>query len=601
MAGGPDPNDSFSPGVGYILVFNLIVGTGALSLPKAFRHAGYILAIVLLIVSFFTSYVCATFLLEGMAVANAAIRSDQLKNRKKSDRNPPSKEEIAAIYRIDNRTEVSAMAMVFLGKYGVLFLMLIMTIYLFGDLAIYTVTVPKSIMNVMCSTDANAEVVSWDEPCWANWPKWTTRSAIYRIWVAVFVLFVTPLVIIGVRRTKYLQISTSVCRWTAFILMIVLASILLGDKGSPSIPQPVIVNGFGSLFGTTVYAFMCHHSLPSLITPMKTKKHLMFFLLLVYLCVLLFYVALSTTGAFAFVDIYDVYSLNFLHSPYFQTIFYKICDYFLALFPVFTITTNYPIVGCTLINNLLVAFDICEEMLAERGITFFRSNKVANATSDPPPIKCETLAERGITFFRTNKVANATSDPPPIKCETGEQEHENKTAIDVQKEKDNKERIGEEPTENGSMKGNDVEKGDKDKDSSDNETEEERIRRKTLEHEDRIRKETLTEVPVAKPRPLRRYIVMVVLIGLATLIAMLTDNVLILAEITGSYPGVGVQYIIPSLIVIFARRYSLRELGSPVPSCSASPFSHTFWPYLLLLWSVFAIVMVSLNFADVFE
>lgn len=136
----------------------------------------------------------------------------------------------------------------------------------------------------------------------------------------------------------------------------------------------------------------------------------------------------------------------------------------------------------------------------------------------------------------------------------GEQEHENKTAIDVQKEKDNKERIGEEPTENGSMKGNDVEKGDKDKDSSDNETEEERIRRKTLEHEDRIRKETLTEVPVAKPRPLRRYIVMVVLIGLATLIAMLTDNVLILAEITGSYPGVGVQYIIPSLIVIFARR-----------------------------------------------
>lgn len=52
------------------------------------------------------SYVCATFLLEGMAVANAAIRSDQIKNRKKSDRNSPSKEEIAAIYRIDNRTEV---------------------------------------------------------------------------------------------------------------------------------------------------------------------------------------------------------------------------------------------------------------------------------------------------------------------------------------------------------------------------------------------------------------------------------------------------------------------------------------------------------------
>uniref|UniRef100_A0A915BT58 Amino acid transporter transmembrane domain-containing protein n=1 Tax=Parascaris univalens TaxID=6257 RepID=A0A915BT58_PARUN len=573
MAGGPDPNDSFSAGVGYILVFNLIVGTGALSLPKAFRHAGYVLAIVLLIVSFFTSYVCATFLIEGMAVANAAVRSNKLKKREKSDPNPESKEELEEIYRIDKRMEVSAMAMIFLGKYGVLFLMIIMTVYLFGDLAIYTVAVPKSIMNVMCSTDSNAEVVSWDEPCWENWPKWTTRSAIYRIWVAAFILFVTPLVIIGVRRTKYLQISTSVCRWTAFILMIVLASILLGDKGSPSVPKPAIANGFGSLFGTTVYAFMCHHSLPSLITPMKTKKHLMFFLLLVYLCVLLFYVALSTTGAFAFADTYDVYSLNFLHSPYFQTIFYKICDYFLALFPVFTITTNYPIVGCTLVNNLLVAFDICEEMLAERGFTFFRSNKIAKATSDPPPIKCET----------------------------DEEEHKNKTVIDVHEEKDDKECTSEEPTEDGSIERNDDGKGVKDKDSSDNETEEESIGRKTLEPGDHINKEIHTEVPVAKPHPLRRYVVMLVLIGLSTLIALLTDNVLILAEITGSYPGVGVQYIIPSLIVIFARRYSLRELGRPVPSCSASPFSHIFWPCLLLLWSAFAIVMVSLNFGGVFE
>ncbi|VDK51908.1 unnamed protein product [Anisakis simplex] len=86
------------------------------------------------------------------------------------------------------------------------------------------------------------------------------------------------------------------------------------------------------------------------------------------------------------------------------------------------------------------------------------------------------------------------------------------------------------------------------------ETHEERVRRKTLEQEDIVRKVTLAEVPQAKPRLVRRYIVMCLLIGLCTLIALLTDDVLILAEITGSYPGVMVQNVIPSLIAIFGRR-----------------------------------------------
>lgn len=57
--------------------------------------------------------------------------------------------------------------------------------------------------------------------------------------------------------------------FTAFTLVIVLACIQLAREGSPSMPKMFNIHGFGSLFGTTVYAFMCHHSLPSLVTPMK--------------------------------------------------------------------------------------------------------------------------------------------------------------------------------------------------------------------------------------------------------------------------------------------------------------------------------------------
>lgn len=42
--------------VGLVYVFNLIVGTGALALPKAFQSTGYVLSVVLLLISAFTRY-----------------------------------------------------------------------------------------------------------------------------------------------------------------------------------------------------------------------------------------------------------------------------------------------------------------------------------------------------------------------------------------------------------------------------------------------------------------------------------------------------------------------------------------------------------------
>jgi hypothetical protein len=41
------------------------------------------------------------------------------------------------------------MAQIFLGKAGLVFCYVILTVYLFGDLAIYSATVPKSFMNVL--------------------------------------------------------------------------------------------------------------------------------------------------------------------------------------------------------------------------------------------------------------------------------------------------------------------------------------------------------------------------------------------------------------------------------------------------------------------
>ena len=66
--GGPP---LYSPWTGLIYIFNLIVGTGALTLPAAFRDAGWALSSALIVALSFMSYLTATFMIEAMAAANA--------------------------------------------------------------------------------------------------------------------------------------------------------------------------------------------------------------------------------------------------------------------------------------------------------------------------------------------------------------------------------------------------------------------------------------------------------------------------------------------------------------------------------------------------
>ena len=103
---------------------------------------------------------------------------------------------------------------------------------------------------------------------------------------------------------------------------------------------------------------MCHHSLPSIITPMRGKESYKPAMATVYISIMLFYLALSYTGLFAFgADLNDLYTLNFLPNDNKRSRgdngpFMLVIDYYLSLFPVFTISASFPIIGITLRNNL---------------------------------------------------------------------------------------------------------------------------------------------------------------------------------------------------------------------------------------------------------
>jgi len=410
MAGGGESiqdlaRNTYSPLTGLIYIFNLIVGTGALTLPAAFHDAGWLLSSVIIILLAFMSYLTATFVIESMAAANAMVHWKRLQRLKRSggsvseelvskslqvqamggarerespvhrpstsnrrgseDENSPLINQdaieripsnVSSYYEITEITEMGKMASLFFSRNGRNLFYICLVIYLYGDLAIYGAAVAKSVRDVACTykppNGTQSYNISDSQLCWPGSNK--TRLDAYRIFLGVFVSTIGLFVFCNVTKTKYLQIVTTLMRWQAFIVMVVLAILTLVNE-SPASPPTSKISGLPNLFGVCVYSFMCHHSLPGLVTPISNKKKLYSLILGDYALILSFYFLLAFTGIFAFRDINDLYTLNFQPSATDSWLLFSL-HIFLSLFPVFTLSTNFPIIAITLSNNLKALF-----------------------------------------------------------------------------------------------------------------------------------------------------------------------------------------------------------------------------------------------------
>ncbi|XP_078036788.1 transmembrane protein 104 homolog [Augochlora pura] len=390
-------NDQYPTWVGLIYIFNLIVGTGALTLPAVFSRAGWALGLSIILILAFISFVTVTFVIEVMASANAILTWRHIQHRKRvclsqdssfnesesevlqilgesghsnsdSEDTPlvapfstsPDREETTyRYYVIRDKIEMGQMASIFFNKSGTTLFYLCFAIYLYGDLSIYGAAVAKTLANVACTYQPSNltcnDTIPDTEVCWEAFTL--NRLDAYRIFLSMFVLLLGPFVFFNVQKTKYLQLLTSAMRWIAFTIMIVYALknlIIHGAQGNPSAANII---GIPSLFGACIYSFMCHHSLPALVAPIANKATLTRFLALDYFIIACFYLLLALTGTFAFEHLNDLYTLDF--SPRgsgdcsaSNNIFTILIEYFLALFPVFTLSTSFPIIAITLRNNL---------------------------------------------------------------------------------------------------------------------------------------------------------------------------------------------------------------------------------------------------------
>ncbi|CAK5078286.1 unnamed protein product [Meloidogyne enterolobii] len=114
------------------------------------------------------------------------------------------------------------MSHLFLGTGGTIFTYTILTIYLFGDLAVYSTMVPKSLMNIICSTLNSSASLNPNLPCHNgldNWLNLFSRFFVYQFCILIFVGFCFPMILLGMTRTKWLQLSTTLSRWTGLVFL----------------------------------------------------------------------------------------------------------------------------------------------------------------------------------------------------------------------------------------------------------------------------------------------------------------------------------------------------------------------------------------------
>ena len=137
------------------------------------------------------------------------------------------------------------------------------------------------------------------------------------------------------------------------MIILVIVQIALGRSraGSLSLANP---QGLPALFGISIYSFMCHHSLPGMVTPMSTKRHLYKLLMADFIVILVLYLLISYTAVFRFGSLLqDLYTLNFFPPGSYTP---AVISYFIVLFPVFTLTTNFPIISVTLRETIKELF-----------------------------------------------------------------------------------------------------------------------------------------------------------------------------------------------------------------------------------------------------
>ncbi|GBG81387.1 hypothetical protein CBR_g32061 [Chara braunii] len=563
--GGAERGVTYGPLVGSIFLFNLFIGTGVLALPALLLKAGWVLSTIFLIIVACLSFVGVTFMIECMATANAIL----LLRKKMSLLQGHTAEDVPLLptsqgrdpFSIVLRMEMGEMANLFFNDVGKILFYCTLIAYFVGDIIIYSTVIPKSIVDFIYGPVA-------------------PPSAFF-VYLAIFSAFIVPFCFFDFQKTKPLQLATMGMRQAGLLIILILSWRTIYENGSraPEIPKAA-PSGLPNLFGGAVYSFMCHHSLPGIITPIKDKSRLSWVVGRTLATVFAVYMSMFLSCAIAFGSaVSDPITFNFGPDKF------GFVGGFLVLFPVFTLSSNFPMVAITLRNNL----DTLWTLLQSR--------------TETGEAQCDSHIPRTagwMTSSAGNLVAQMVRSAPP------KGKGKRKLLLDCEPEGVNA--VDDPERRSGDRQG---------EWSISHEEEEEEFAEQVLVDAGHYNNEARNAADL-RPRIdvslARRTVLTILTVGpplaLTALAEMWSVDLNSLVGTTGLYAGCGVMFVIPACLVLCARRelakesaafalesnssssadYAIAESFISTNNPHASPFRGTAWVAVLLVWAVIATI-----------
>ena len=237
MAGDTAVGSSYGTFSALIFIFNLVVGTGALALPKAMADAGWLLSVIFLSIVAVFAFISATFVIEAQAAANAVLKSRgggggttrPLLGSGVGSFEAPLLQGGSA-YQITERVEVTYMGELLGSPRMRTFFSVMLMIYLYGDLAVYAVAIPTALSSV-ARLPFDHPVDSGGDGSGGGLVDDDDRLT-YSVYLFCFACLTLPVAFLDFQKSAWLQYTTCAVRNSAFFTMVALMAVHINTDGA---------------------------------------------------------------------------------------------------------------------------------------------------------------------------------------------------------------------------------------------------------------------------------------------------------------------------------------------------------------------------------